>query len=46
MNMPILLLKAKDYGKLIPEKKVRADGREVVTATAWLPLRDRGGTPT
>jgi signal transduction histidine kinase len=24
----------------------RADGREVVTATAWLPLRDRGGTPT
>ncbi|MBK7821847.1 MAG: hypothetical protein IPJ61_12425 [Tessaracoccus sp.] len=22
------------------------DGREVVTATAWLPLRDRGGNPT
>ena len=24
----------------------RVDGHEVVTATAWLPLRDRGGTPT
>ncbi len=24
----------------------RVDGRGVVTATAWLPLRDRGGNPT
>jgi len=24
----------------------RVDGHEVVTATAWLPLRDRAGTPT
>lgn len=40
---PMVILKAKDYGKLIPEKKVRADGREV---TYWVSPEDRNSGKT
>lgn len=35
---PVVILKSKDYGKLIPEKHTRRDGREV---TYWVSPEDR-----